>query len=348
MRYRECGNSGLMLPVLGVGCWAFGGGDYWGAQDQRDVDEVVACALDAGCNYFDTAETYNNGASEESLGKALGARRHEAIIGTKISPSNAYPAKIVEHCEASLKRLGTHYIDIYMVHWPLTSISVSHFTDDVSVINDPPAAADAFETLTRLKEQGKIRHIGVSNFGVERLCEAMQYADIAVNELPYSLLTRAVEIEMLPYCRARGVGVIGYMTLLQGILADIYPTLAEVPAWQRRTRHFDSAGNELCRHGGPGCERETQRAIAGIRSIASDLRLSMAELCIKWAIANKSIACALVGARNRREMQTNLDAVNDRLPDEVVEQLNAATDDVKRALGPSFDYYQSPENDRTA
>src|SRR5215471_11753664 len=103
---RVCGKSDLRLPMLGMGCWAFGGGEYWGAQSQKDVNEVVRCAVEHGCNYFDTAEAYNDGASEESLGLALqGIARDGVLIGTKISPSNTQPDKLKQHCEASLRRL---------------------------------------------------------------------------------------------------------------------------------------------------------------------------------------------------------------------------------------------------
>ena len=109
MKLRTCGKSGLALPVLGMGCWAYGGGEYWGEQSQRDVDAVVRCAVEHGCNFFDTAEAYNHGASESSLGLALaraGIRREEVLVCTKISPSNTAPEVLVEHCNASLKRLA--------------------------------------------------------------------------------------------------------------------------------------------------------------------------------------------------------------------------------------------------
>ncbi len=120
---RYIGNSKTPISALGIGCWAFGGGEYWGPQDTRQEDEVVARALDLGINYFDTAEAYNEGRSEEALGRALKARRHQAVIGTKISPSNVEPSVLRQHCEASLRRLQTDVIDIYMVHWPISELS---------------------------------------------------------------------------------------------------------------------------------------------------------------------------------------------------------------------------------
>ena len=131
MEIRNCGSSDLKLSALGVGCWSFGGGEYWGDQDQQDADRVVKRACELGINYFDTAEMYNDGRSEQSLGRAIrGLPRDRIIIGTKVSPSNAAPDVLRASCEASLKRLGTDTIDLYMIHWPIHPHSIQHFTDD--------------------------------------------------------------------------------------------------------------------------------------------------------------------------------------------------------------------------
>jgi len=348
MKRRKCGETGLDMPILGVGTWAFGGGEYWGWQDQKDVDSVVHRALDVGCNYFDSAEMYNKGASESSLGAALKGRRGEAIIGTKINPSNAYARTLVEHCEASLKRLSTDYIDVYMIHWPIHPHSIRHFTEDAAVINNPPTVQEALATMGRLKEQGKIRHIGVSNFGVKRFEEALKLCpQIVVNELPYSLLTRAVEMHILPCCRRRKVGVIGYMTLLQGLLADIYPSLKEVPPWQRRTRHFSCKSGELTRHGEEGAEDQTNQALTAIRAVCKKYGMTMPEIAVKWAVANEAITCALVGARNVAEFDANVKAVSEPLPAEIVAELDAATKPLMDKMGPGFDYYENTKDDRT-
>ena len=345
---RRCGSSDLYLPVLGVGCWAYGGGQYWGSQAQSDVDAVVARAIDVGCDYFDTAEAYNDGASEASLGAALKGRRHKAVIGSKVSPSNCCPKVLREHCGASLRRLQTDYIDLYMVHWPLTPRSIRHFTSDPAVIADPPSVADAFAMLLDLKAEGKIRHIGVSNFGVARLQEARQFCpQIVANELPWSLLTRAIEREILPHCRKTGVGVIGYMTLLQGLLADIYRSLDDVPAWQRRTRHFHHAGCELCRHGEQGAEAQTAEALAAIRAIAEQCGITMPQIAVKWAVARQGMTCALTGARTLSELDQNVQAVCEPLTPDVIRALDEVTSRLNEHLGPSFDYYENTNNDRT-
>lgn len=343
---RRCGVHPLELPILGMGCWGYGDGEYWGAHSQKEVNEVVRCAIDQGCHFFDTAEAYNDGASEESLGRALkGVPRDRVIIATKISPSHTNPATLVQHCDASLARLQTDYIDIYMVHWPITARAIRHFASDSPPV---PSVPDAFATLAALKDAGKIRHIGVSNFGRSRLEEALSTgADIVVNELPYCLLARAIELDILPYCRSKGIGVVGYMALMQGVLADIYPTLADVPAWQRRTRHFDSRRTPECRHGLTGAEEETKAALKAIRRIAGEQGMTLPEIALKWTFAGRGITSSLCGSRTVSQLQMNVAAAAEPLALEIIEELNQATQPLFEKLGPSFDYYESPANDRT-
>jgi len=347
MKKRVCKNSGLELSVLGTGCWAFGGGEYWGDQNQKDVNNVVHASYDLGINYFDTAEAYNEGRSESSLGEAIiGMPRDRLLIGTKVSPSNCYKKTLIEHCEASLKRLQTDYIDIYMVHWPIHSHSIRHFTNDIRIIENPPEIHGALDALKILKQQGKIRHFGVSNFSRNRL-NSLPLEEIAVNELPYNLLCRAVEYDTLPQCEEKGIGVIGYMALLQGILADIYHSLEDIPVWQRRTRHFNCKSTKECRHGEAGAEEETNTALKGIRRICKESGLSMAEIAIKWILENPAITCTLVGSRNVSELDENVKAVHNPLCKEIKAELDRITLPVMEKLGNHFDYYESAENDRT-
>ncbi|HSB80004.1 MAG TPA: aldo/keto reductase, partial [Candidatus Methylomirabilis sp.] len=309
----------------------------------------VRRSMELGINYFDVAEAYNDGRSEESLGRAVrGLPRDRLVIGTKVSPSNCYAKTLPRHCEASLRRLGLDHLDLYMIHWPIHPHSIRHFSQDESVIQNPPTIQEALGALARLKERGKIRYIGVSNFGRERLEEALSICpDIVVNQLPYSLLTRAIELESLPQCRSLGVGVIGYMTLLQGVLADLYPTLEAVPPYQRRTRHFDSRTSKLARHGEEGAEVETDAALADIRRIMHECGMTMPEVATKWALAAHGIACTLIGVRGVRRLEDNVRAAAAPLSPEIVAKLNAVTKPVLDKLGNSFDYYESFENNRT-
>ncbi len=335
--------------MLGLGCWSFGGGEYWGPTNQRDVERVVRRAVDLGVNYFDTAEVYNQGRSEESLGQALrGVPRERVVIGTKIAPGNTRRETLPRRCEASLRRLKTDYIDLYMIHWPIRPHSIAHFTDDPEVIAHPPAVREAWEALERLRERGLVRHVGVSNFGVSCLQELEAFAlPVTANQLPYNLLSRAIEFETLGYCREHGIGVVGYMTLLQGVLGDRYGSLAEVPPWQRRTRHFSCRGNELCRHGEPGAEPQMEEALRRVRAIAAEAGTSTAALALRWATAVPGISCCLIGTRSVERLEENAAAVAEPLAEELARRLEAATEAVKRTLGPSLDYYESVANDRT-
>ena len=347
MEKRVCENSGTEMSVLGTGCWAFGGGEYWGEQNQKDVNEVVHASIDLGINYFDTAEAYNEGRSESSLGEAIkGVSRDKILIGTKVSPSNCYKETLIEHCNASLKRLQTDYIDLYMIHWPIHPHSIRHFTEDTQIIENPPKIEEAWEAMQILKKQGKIRYPGVSNFSYNRLKD-LPLNEIAVNELPYNLLCRAIEFDALPLTEQNGIGVIGYMALLQGILADIYPSLMEVPVWQRRTRHFNSSATKECRHGEEGAEEETNAALEAIRRICKETGFSMADISVKWILENSAITCTLVGSRNSKELEANVKAVSESLPGEIKEELDKVTRPVMEKLGNHFDYYESAQNDRT-
>jgi aryl-alcohol dehydrogenase-like predicted oxidoreductase len=346
MERRACGRSGLGLPVLGLGCWAFGGGEYWGRHEQRDAVAVVRRAFDLGVTYFDTAEVYNDGRSEASLGQALrGLPRDRVVVGTKVSPAHVQPDVLPRRCEASLRRLGTDRIDLYMVHWPITPHSIRHFDAQLEV---GPAVDDAFAALLRLQEQGRVRHLGVSNFARNKLEEAQRYCPaLAANELPYNLLSRAIEWEALPACQDLGVGVIGYMALLQGVLTDLYPRLDDVPPWQRRTRHFDAHKAPAARHGLEGEEEAVAQALAEIRVVCRETGHTLPALALKWAVANRSVACTLVGSRSVEKLEANVRAVEQPLPAETVARLNAITDPLKARLGRSFDYYENPGNDRT-
>jgi aryl-alcohol dehydrogenase-like predicted oxidoreductase len=347
MKYRECKASGLRLPVLGIGCWSFGGGAYWGKQSQKDVDAVVNAALDAGCTYFDTAEVYNNGDSESALGKALKGRRHEAIVGSKILPSNCQPQSLKQHCEASLTRLGMDYIDLYMIHWPIHSQAVASFTSDDSLIKNPPRLDAAVKTLQELQKEGKIRHIGISNFGVVQMEEILELgATIAVNQLPYNLLFQTIEAEVLPYCKEKGIGVIGYMGLMQGLLAGKYKDADSVPPNRARVRHFrgDRPGS---RHGEAGAEKETFEALAKISLIGAELGVPMHLLAIAWSMAHPDLTCTLIGARNQDQLSDNIKALGVELDEEVMSALDDATELLMKKVGTSLDLFEHTDRSRS-
>jgi aryl-alcohol dehydrogenase-like predicted oxidoreductase len=278
----------------------------------------------------------------------LGARRSRAIVGTKVSPDHCYPDTLRASCEASLRRLRTDYIDLYMIHWPLNPSAFRHYTQDPKIVANPPRLTEALATLAALRAEGKIRHIGVSNFGVQQLAElAAVGVPVAANQLAYSLLSRGIEIEILPACQRAGIGVIGYMALLQGLLSGKFASLDDIPAVRTRTRHF-SGKRAGSRHGGPGVEAETWAALQEIGAVADETGMTRANLALAWAAARPGVTCTLAGCRNVEQLRDNARAIERPLAPAIVARLDAATADVLDKLGPFVDYFQSVADSRTA
>lgn len=347
MERRRCGSFELELPVIGVGAWSFGGGTYWGEQNQGEVDRIVARALDLGCGFFDTAEAYNDGRSEESLGKALAGRRSEAVICSKISPDHGEPDAVARHCEASLRRLATDHIDLYLIHWPLNSLALRHYSSDQRLQKAPPRLDQTMDALGRLQAAGKVRYIGVSNYGSRQLEELRATgAPVACDELPYSLLARAIEHSLLPLCERSGIGVIAYMPLMQGLLTGRYASADEMPANRTRTRQFrgDRPGS---RHGEPGFEQQTFRAIRTIAGLCDGAGLPMERAALAWCIARAGVTCAIAGARSVEQLDQNALAGETRLGEDLLSGLDRATEELKQAMGPSVDLFESSANPRT-
>ena len=292
---------------------------------------TIHAALEHGINFLDTAEGYGSGRSEEIVGKALVGRRDQAVLATKISPTHTAPAVLRDYCEASLRRLQTDYIDHYIVHWPVTTHPV----------------ADSFKVLEDLKREGKIRSIGVSNFGVQQLGEAVATGvQLDGNQLCYSLLSRAIEFGILPLCRENGISVTAYMPLMQGLLTGKFRTIDDVPLFRMRTRHF-SGDREMARHGTPGAEEETFAAINAVRDIAEELGVPMANVALAWVMARPGLVSAVGGARSPEQVARNVTAMEVTLSPEVIARLDAATDVLKDKLGPNADYWNTMENART-
>ena len=331
METRQLGTSELATSVIGLGCWPLGGGPGWGDQDERKSIATVHAALDSGINFFDSAEGYNDGASEYVLGKALVGRRDKALIATKISPGNTAPRTLREHCEASLVRLQTDHIDLYQVHWPI----------------DHDLVQQAFDTLEQLHSEGKVRVIGVSNHAVGRMHEALRSsATIASNQLCYSLMSRAIETEIIPTCIEHGIGVIAYMALMQGVLAGIYETADNVPPFRARTRHFDGK-RPGSRHGEAGAEAEVFATLDRLRQVAGDLGVPMTHVALAWVAAKPGVSCVLLGGRKPEQLARNVGAAELVLSPETVSLLDDITEPVRTKLGPNADYFEGAEKNRT-
>ncbi len=324
MRYIQLGTTDLQVSVLALGCWPFMGGDVWGQQKLEDSLATVDAALAAGINIFDTAIGYGNGESERVLGQALRGRRQEAIIATKLGGVQTHPDQIRQTCQASLANLQTDYIDLYQIHWPCWYIP----------------AADTVGALQELQTLGWIRHFAVCNYGPQDFTAIADLATIPSNQLPYSLLWRAIEHRIQSLCLERKVGIVCYSPLMQGLLTGRYATMDEVPAGLARTRLYDR-DRVQAEHHDPGCENLVMDVLGDIRNIAADLGLSMATLSLAWVLQQPGVATVLVGARTPSELAWNLPALDTCIPADALAALDRVTQPVKDYVGTNPDMWFS-------
>ena len=325
MNYRKLGHTDIDVSVITLGCWPFAGDRFWGKQDDQESIATVHAALDSGVNFFDTAEGYGTeGRSERVLGEALYGRRDRAVIATKVSQKNLTAAKVASSCEGSLRRLRTDYIDLYQIHWPNWDIPIE----------------ETYGALDKLKQSGKIRVIGVSNFGVKDLSDLLEIGRCETNQLPYSLFWRAIEHEIKPRCEENEVGILCYSPLAQGLLTGRYTSVDGVPEHLTWTRWYTS-GRGHATHGESGCEKELFAAIDGIRGIAEGLSLTPATIALAWLLYKDVVTSVLVGARNAGELMQNLPAAETRLSPETISSLQAAADPIKDRLGSNPDMWMS-------
>ncbi len=325
MQYTKLGSSNIDVSVVALGCWPFAGGSVWGYQDDNVSIATAHAALDVGITLFDSAEMYETGHSERVLGRALVDRRDKAVIATKVSPDHLTAEGIVAACEESLRNLQTDYIDLYQIHWPNHDLPLS----------------EAVEALEKLKQQGKIRAIGVSNFGVQDLSEMLSLGECVTNQMPFNLLWRGIEDEVLPLCRENNVGILCYSTVAQGLLTGRYASADEVPDGLSRTRLYSSE-RPMARHTDPGCEEQVFTALEGVRSIAEEVGASMAAVSIAWVRQQQGVTSLLVGARSPEELAQNMVDQDLALSDEVIAELAAITEPVKECLGGNLDMWMTP------
>jgi myo-inositol catabolism protein IolS len=329
MDYRRLGKTDIDVSVMALGTWPFGGGEYWGDQDEQASIQTVHAALDAGINFFDSAEGYEAGESERVLGKALIGRRQEAVIATKVSPSNLRPDDVIRACEGSLRNLQTDDIDLYQIHWP----------------NHAVPLAETVGALQRLKARGDIRAIGVSNFAVGDLTDMLALSDVETDQLPYSLLWRVIEHEIQPLCLEHGVGIICYSPLAQGLLTGRYQKADEVPDGLSQSRWY-SGTRRLASHGEAGVEAEVFSSLATLRDIAAELGISMATLSLAWVKQQPAVTSFLVGARSPEELKWNLPVIDQTLTSAVERHLAETTDVIKARLGHNPDMWAVPSRMR--
>lgn len=343
MQYRKLGLSNLDVSVLSFGAWQLGDPGYWGTRTPTKPGEAVRAAIDGGINLFDTAEVYGKGESERILGAALGADRKRVAIATKVLPQHCTPARLRAACEASLRRLGTDYIDLYQIHWPFRQQPVRDLQGNpVQEAIDVPSVC---ESLRALQNEGKIRLIGLSNYGPEDMEEWFQYGFADANQIGYNIISRAVEYEVMPACRAHQLGVLAYMPLMQGLLANRWDSVEALPVARRRTRHF-SARREGVRHGENGHETLLMETVTGLRNFAEAIGVPMARMCLCWVLAQPGVTSAIIGARSPDQVVRNLRAATLNLGPAAIAQLNEISAPLKMAMGKNADLWQGEAESR--
>ena len=346
----------IELGELGFGCWQLactgeGNANYWGVEfDDELATTLITLAIDSGVTYFDTAEDYQSGKSEEQLGRVLKglspARRAKLVIGSKIPPNACH--EVEAHLTQTLERLQVDSIGLYMVHWPIDVNSMGHFAGGHASFgksatvaeSDVPSTANAFKELARLQRAGKIKHVGVSNFGVQQLQDALATGcTIAVNELSFSLLFRAAEFEIIPFCKAHGIQVVAYSPLLQGLLAGT-TTAETVTVSRARSRHF-AGTRENSRHGESGHEDLLFATLAKISAIAADVGVTMAELALAYPL-RKGASTVIAGFTKAKYVAMNARgaALAKTLDQTVIDRLDEATEELKQAMGSNADLWQ--------
>jgi aryl-alcohol dehydrogenase-like predicted oxidoreductase len=302
MLTSRLGNSDLHITPLGVGAWAMGGAGWlfsWSHQDDGASISAIHAALDAGMNWIDTAAVYGLGHSEEVVARALIGRANKPYVFTKcarIWDENRQIGKSLKadsvrrECEASLRRLKVDVIDLYQIHWPEPD-------EDVE---------EGWATLARLKEEGKVRWIGVSNFNLDQLKRAQTIAPITSLQPPYSLNRREVEADVLPYCVEQNLGVIAYSPMGSGLLTGTMTRerITNLPEddWRRRSPQFHE----------PLVTRNLKLADK-LKEIAARHNRNPGEAAIAWALRNGVVTGAIVGVRSREQVAGVIGAMEFRL-----------------------------------
>lgn len=314
---RRLGNSDLYLSPIGIGAWAIGGAGWngsMGPQNESDSIPAIHAALDHGLNWIDTAALYGLGHSEEVVAKALKGRTSRPYVFTKCERVWDADGKIGaclradsirRECENSLRRLETDVIDLYQIHWPEPDRDIE----------------EGWKELTRLQREGKVRYIGVSNFSVAQMRRAQSIAPITSLQPPYSIVTRDIEQEILPFCAENNIGVIVYSPMSAGLLTGsmTHERVANFSAedWRRNLPNFKE----------PLLSRNL-KVVERLRAIGNRHGRTPGEVAIAWTLNHSAVTAAIVGFRSPRQVSGIVAAMDFRLlPDEITE-----IDDALRSL----------------
>ncbi|MGD0462299.1 MAG: aldo/keto reductase [Tepidisphaeraceae bacterium] len=330
MQTRQLGNSDVKVTPIIFGAWAIGGW-LWGGTNDQDALDAIRASIDHGVTTIDTAPVYGFGLSEKLVGQAIKGRRDKLVIATKCGNRwdgaegsgawqdkdlagnnvtirrNSRPQSIVWECEQSLHRLGIDVIDLYQIHRPDTQTPVE----------------TSMRALEKLREQGKIRAIGVSNFNLEWLQRAAADVPLASHQPHYSIIQREIEREVLPFCREKNIAVIGYSPLERGLLAGAVGPDRKFPDTDHRSRHkFFTVENR----------NQIAGALAKIKPIADAHNASFAQTMIQWTIHQPGITAAIVGARNAQQAEHNARAMEHSFTQEEFTEIRAAFDACAQAM----------------
>jgi len=303
MHTSPLGHTDLNITPLGFGAWAIGGGDWafgWGAQDDGASIAAIHEAIDVGINWIDTAAVYGLGHSEEIVAKALEGISTRPYMFTKCGRvwdenrrigKRLKAASVRAECEASLKRLRVDVIDLYQVHWPEPD-------EDIE---------EGWAEVAKLKSEGKVRWIGVSNFSVAQMERIAKIAPIASLQPPYSLVRREIEQEILPYCEKQNIGVLAYSPMASGLLTGAWTAerQANLPAddWRKsKNPQFQE----------PLFSRNL-RLVELLRAIGTSHRCSPGEVALAWVLRLPSVTAAIVGARKPGQLRELVGAAEVKL-----------------------------------
>ena len=311
MEQRQIGDTDLVVSAVGFGTWEMSTTAY-GEIDVDDASVAVNQAIDAGITLFDTAEVYGPNHSEELLAKALGDRRKDITLVTKVgfdyddepkvTGRNSKYDHIIEHTEGCLRRMNTDVIDLMLIHWP---------------DHDTPFE-ESMRAFEQLKADGKIRHYGVSNFTVEMMKECEQTGHLAANQVGYHMFDRRMESAVLPYCAETNTGYMAYGSLGFGLLSGAFTPETTFVDWDWR-----SSGKAF---GLPLFEADDfakeLRVAERLKELAASHGKSLPQMAIAWVLGNPAVSVALVGMRNEHELQENVAAADWRLTDEIRSEID--------------------------
>jgi myo-inositol catabolism protein IolS len=286
MKLRTLGTSEVKISPIIMGTWQ-AGKDMWVGINDSETIKALRAAVEAGITTIDTAEDYGHGHSERVIGEAFADVRDQVVYATKVFPNHLKYDQVMEACHNSLKNLRTDYLDLYQIHWPAGSWGTEYVPIE-----------ETMEALNNLKEQGKIRAVGVSNFSRVQLEEATDYGRIDSLQPPYSLFWRQIEEDVLPYCLANDITILAYSSMAQGLLTGKFGPDHTFPKGDHRSK------NKLFK---PENYERVQLALERLRPIAAVNGISMGQLALAWLIAQPG-TCAIAGARNAEQVRQNAKA----------------------------------------